>query len=340
MPTKKPIFEKKNVLITGGAGFIGSHLCDRLVKEDKVICIDNFITGNIDNINHLLQYPNFRFIKQDITEQFDLEQFEELRPFKVAFQGIQEIYNLACPTSPKDYNMYPIETLLANSLGTKNILDLAVKYEAKFIHLSTSAIYGEPLEDKPFPEDYWGFIDPIGPRSCYNEGKRFAESLIVGYRNVHNLEAKIARVFNTYGPRMKLTDGRMIPDFINQALKNEKIIIYGEKEGKATFCYISDIVDGVIKMMSSKELGPINLGSDREYKFFDIASKIKEITESSSNIVFEKPFPYLAKQGVPDIRLAKERLGWFPVVPHEDGLQRTIEYMKGSKAMGIKDIKL
>lgn len=340
MPSKKTIFEKKNVLVTGGAGFIGSHLCDELVKESKVICLDNFITGNIENINHLLQNPNFKFIKQDITQTFDLEQFEELAPFKITFQGLQEIYNLACPTSPKDYNKYPIETLLANSHGTKNILDLAVKYEAKLLHLSTSAIYGEPLEDRPFPEDYWGFIDPIGPRSCYNEAKRFAESLIVSYRNKYNLDAKIVRVFNTFGPRMKLTDGRMIPDFINQALKNDKLVIYSDKNDKATFCYISDIVDGLMKMMNAKEMGPINLGSEKEYLITDIASKIIKLVGSSSTISYEKPYPYLAKQGIPDIRLAKKKLGWFPVVPLEEGLQRTIEYMKGSKAMGIKDIKL
>lgn len=340
MPSKKPIFEKKNVLVTGGAGFIGSHLCDQLIKDNKVICIDSFITGNIENINHLLQSPDFKFIKQNISEQFDLEQFEELRIFKLPFQGIQEIYNLACPTSPRDYNKYPVETLLANSHGTKNVLDLAVKYGSKFLHLSTSAIYGEPLEDKAFPEDYWGFVDPIGPRSCYNEGKRFAESLVVGYRNKYNIEAKIVRVFNTFGPRMKLTDGRMIPDFINQALKNEKITVYGEKDGKATFCYVSDIVDGLIRMMKSKELGPINLGDEKEKFIVDMASKIIALAGSSSDITFEKPFPYLAKQGIPDITMAKEKLGWFPVVDLEEGLQRTIEYMKGSKAMGIKDIKL
>jgi UDP-glucuronate decarboxylase len=340
MKKERPIFERKNVLITGGAGFIGSHLCDRLVKDHKVICVDNFITGSEENINHLLKDPNFEFIRHDMVEPLELEKLPELKAFKVEFQGVQEVFNLACPTSPKDYNKYPIETLLANAYGTKNALDIAQKYQAKFLHLSTSSVYGEPREDVSFPENYWGYINPIGPRSCYNEGKRFAESLVMNYRNKYKFDAKIVRVFNTYGPRMKLTDGRMIPDFINQALNNQPIVIYGSKEDKGAFCYISDFIEGLVRMMKSKEFGPINLGQTKTYTYFEVAEKVINLTGSQSKIKYEAPLPYTAKQGIPNIQQAKEKLGWFPIVDLDEGLKRTTDYMKGSKVVGIEYIKI
>lgn len=334
----KPIFDRKNILVTGGAGFIGSHLCDELIKKHKVICIDNFVTGAEENINHLLRHPDFEFIKHDMSEPLDLETLPELKPFKVAFQGIQEVFNLACPTSPKDYNASPIETLLANSFGTRHALDLAVKYGAKFLHVSTSAVYGEPLESTPFPENYWGYVDPIGPRSAYNEGKRFAESLVMNYKKKFHLDTKIVRMFNTFGPRMRLTDGRMIPDFIKNALNNQPMTIYGTAEDRSTYCYISDMIEGLIRMMNSNEAGPINLGNPEVHKVRDVATTIMQLANSRSTIHYEAHLPYTARQGVPNIRLAKEKLGWFPVIPLNEGLQRTVEYMRGSRALTIESV--
>lgn len=335
----KPIFERKNILVTGGAGFIGSHLCDELIKHHKVICVDTFITGNEENINHLLKHPDFEFIRHDMSEPLDLESLPELKPFKVAFQGIQEVYNLACPTSPKDYNTYPIETLLSNAFGTRYALDIAVKYSAKLLHVSTSAIYGEPLEATPFPENYWGYVDPIGPRSAYNEGKRFAESLVVNYRKKHHLDAKIVRMFNTYGPRMRLTDGRMIPDFVKNALANEPLVVYGQEDDQSTYCYVTDMIEGLIRMMKSSEVGPINLGNPETHQISDVAKMVLKFTNSRAAIRYESHLPYTARQGVPNIRLAKEKLGWFPVVPLNDGLARTIDYMRGSKALNLDTLQ-
>lgn len=335
----KPIFERKNILVTGGAGFIGSHLCDELIKHHKVICVDNFISGSEENINHLLKHPDFEFIRHDISEPLDLESLPEMRAFKVAFQGIQEVYHLASPTSPKDYQAFPIETLLANSFGTKHALDVAVKYGARFLHVSTSAIYGEPLEATPFPEHYWGYVDPIGPRSPYHEGKRFAESLVMTYRQRHRVEAKIVRMFNTFGPRMRLTDGRMIPDFIRNAIANEPLVIYGSPDDRSTYCYITDMIEGLLRMMASNEAGPINLGSPQTHRIEDVAKRIIGLIGSRSTIRYQPHLPYTVRQGVPNIRLAKEKLGWFPVVSLEDGLQRTVDYLRGSRALTLEAIQ-
>lgn len=334
----KPIFDRKNILITGGAGFIGSHLCDELLKHHKVICVDNFITGSEENINHLLKHPDFEFIRHDMSEPLNLEIMPELKPFKVAFQGVQEVYNLACPTSPKDYNAAPIETLLANGFGTKHALDIAVKYNAKFLHTSSSAIYGEPLEVTPFPENYWGYIDPIGPRSSYNEGKRFAETLTVNYRKKYHIDAKIVRMFNTFGHRMRLTDGRMIPDFIKNALANQPLTIYGQPGDRSTYCFITDMIEGLIRMMNSAETGPLNLGNPETHRIEDVAKYIVQLTNSRSLARYEPHLAYTAKQGIPNIRMAKEKLGWFPVIPLEEGLQRTVEYMRGSRALTLESM--
>ncbi|MBI4093013.1 MAG: GDP-mannose 4,6-dehydratase [Candidatus Kerfeldbacteria bacterium] len=336
---EKPIFERKNILVTGGAGFVGSHLCDELIKHHKVICFDNFITGAEENINHLLKHPDFEFVRHDMSEPIELETLPELRPFKVAFQGIQEIYNLACPTSPKDYRTYPTETLLANAFGTKYALDLAVKYGAKILHVSTSAIYGEPLESTPFPENYWGYIDPIGPRSAYNEGKRFSESLVINYRKKYHIDAKIVRMFNTFGPRMRLTDGRMIPDFVNNSLANDPLVIYGAEDDRSTYCYITDMIEGLLRMMKSNESGPTNLGNPQTHRITDVAQLVIKLTNSRSAIRYEPHLPYTVRQGIPNIQLAKEKLGWFPVVPLEDGLLRTIDYLRGSKTLSLESLQ-
>lgn len=330
---RKQTFEKKNVLVAGGAGFIGSHLCDELVKSAKVVCVDNFLTGSEENINHLLQNPDFKFLRHDITEPIDLEAFPELKLFRIPFQGIQEVYNLACPTSPKDYHHYRVETLLANALGTKNTLDIAEKYKAKYLHLSSSAIYGEPLEEGPFPESYWGFVDPIGPRSSYIEGKRFAESLVVNVGERAKIDTKILRVFNTYGPRMKLTDGRMIPDFVRDAINGKDLVIYGDASAVSTFNYVSDLIEATLKMMAGPERGPINIGHPEIHKIEDVAKLVVRLVGSSSGVTYEAPLAYSAKQGIADISLAKEKLGWFPLVSLEEGLKQTVEYMKGSRVM-------
>lgn len=333
MSQRKTIFDKKNVLVAGGAGFIGSHLCDEVIKDAKVICVDNFSTGSIENIEHLLQNPDFKFIKHDLSEPLDLEKFPELRPFKVTIQGVQEIYNLACPTSPKEYEKLPVETLLANAFASRYLLDLAKQWDAKYLLASSSAIYGEPINNQPFREDYWGFIDPTGPRSCYNEGKRFSESLTMNYRLHRDVDAKIVRIFNTFGPRMRLTDGRLIPDLVRSALAGEPLQIYGKPDATSTFVYIADMIDGIVKMMKSPEGGPINLGNPDPVLLTTVAEKVLALTQSTSTIEHVDAHPFASRQGVPDIRLAKERLGWFPTIELEDGLSQTIEVMKASRVI-------
>ncbi len=322
------IIDRKNVLVAGGAGFIGSHLCDTLVKNRNVICVDSFITGQEENIDLLLQNPHFKFIKHDLTERLDPDTFPELEVFKVRFQGVQEIYNLACPTSPKQYNHLPIETLLANSDGTRNLLDLAERYGARFLHGSSSAIYGDSPSEAPVKEDYWGFIDPIGPRSCYNEGKRFAESLVVNYGTHRQVNWRIARIFNTFGPRMKLHDGRMIPDMVNHALTGRPLTVYGSPDELSTFCYVTDMVDGLVKLMEYEAGGLFNLGATEPMKLGDIARSILKLSGATVDVAV-KPSPgFLGKQGVPHMAKATEQLGWFPLVPMEEGLRQTIDYFR------------
>jgi nucleoside-diphosphate-sugar epimerase len=333
----RPIFDRKNILITGGAGFIGSHLCDELVKEHKVICLDNFSTGQEDNINHLLRNPNFEFVKHDFSEPIDLEHEPGLKPFQVEFQGIQEIYHLASPASPKDYLKMPIETLMSNARATLHSLELAKKYQAHLVFTSSATIYGSPLEQTPYPENYWGYVDPIGPHSALSEGKRFAESLVFHYRRINNIDAKIARLFKVYGTRMRIDDGRMIPEMIVSALNNQPIIVYGDQNETIAACYVSDIIEGLIRLMKSKELGPINLGTTEEHKLTDLAEIVKKVTESTSGIKF---LPHdqgdFINHGTPNIRLAKEHLGWFPVVSLEEGLSRTVDYFKGATNLTVK----
>lgn len=334
MTTYKKILDKSNIVVAGGAGFIGSHLCDALVKQANVICIDNFITGQEENIDLLLKHPNFKFIKHDLRQPINLDSYPELDVFKVKYQGIEQIYNLACPTSPRDYYRLPIETLEANALATKNLLDMAVAYKAKYLHASSSAIYGEPKDAIPFTEDYWGYIDPVGQRSCYNEGKRFAESLVVNYGEHKSVEVKIARIFNTYGPRLKVNDGRLIPDFVVKALTNEPLIIFSSPHLPATFCYVSDLVDGLIKLMSFEDKGIFNLGNPEIHQVGEIATKILTITGSKSVVNIDPTTPpYIVRQAIPNIDKARERLGWFPLVSLEQGLKQTIDYLKAHRGV-------
>lgn len=338
MPEKKVIFDTKNVLVIGGAGFIGSNLCTELVKTCKVICVDNFSTGREENIDHLLYKPHFKFVKHDMSQPIDFSKLPGLESFEVAFQGIQEIYDAACPTSSKHFEDFFIDTLLANSYVVKNALDLAVKYKSHFMYLSTSSIYGNPLEHQTeFNEKYWGFVDPVGLRSCYNEGKRFAETMVSTYRRKYNLDAKIARIFNCYGPKMGFDSGRMIPDMIFSAHSNEDLLIHGDGTETKSYCYVDDIIDGLLKFMKSGELGPMNFGTTEKYSILAIAQKIITLANSKSKINYDAPLPGILKQALPDATLAKTRLGWFPVVRLDEGLQRTLKEMIASKVLRYSD---
>ena len=320
----------KNILITGGAGFIGAHLCNRFVKEGHhVICVDNFLTGSEKNIDILLTHPNFKFLRHDMVQPLDFEKFPELESFQIKFKGLQEIYNFACPTSPKHYNDVPIETLLANSHATYNALLIAKQYGSKFLHASTAAVYGSLLPGMDrFKEDYYGYVNQLGPRSSYNEGKRFAET-IVGNFNVHyKLDTKIARIFKTYGPKMRLNDGRLIPDVIAHALEDEDITVHGNDDFITSFLYIDDLIDGLVKLMHSNKSGPYNFGHPEAYRLNDVVELIVKLSESKSQIKSAEPYPFLNREGLADISKAKEELGWFPLVGVEDGMQKTIEFMR------------
>lgn len=338
MTVRPQNFEKKNIIITGGAGFIGSHLCDVLVQKHKIICIDNFSTGQEENIHHLLSNPNFEFIRHDLTEPLDLNILRELKAFQVPFQGIQEVYHLASPASPKDYTKLTVETILANGLGTKHALDIAKTYGAKFLLLSSGAIYGTASEKTPFPENYFGYVDPVGRRSPYTEGKRYAEALTVAYRDRYKLEAKILRLFNTYGPRMRLSDGRVIPEFIAAATDGRPITIYGSRTDTSTFLFITDALEGIIRLMSSKELGPMNVGSPDEHTFEEVAKLVIQLANGRPEVREEPPLDYVLKQATPSIRLARETLGWFPVVKLSEGLKRTVDYLRGTRTFGMESI--
>ena len=305
----------KRILITGGAGFLGSHLCDKLINNgNHVTCIDNLYTGNVSNIQHLLGNDNFTFIKHDIVEPFYIE--------------VDQIYNLACPASPIHYQRNPVGTTKANFIGVLNLLELANKTNARLLQASTSEVYGEPLEH-PQPETYWGNVNPIGVRSCYDEGKRIAESLMFDFYRQYKTDIKIVRIFNTYGPRMNTNDGRVISNFIIQALKKEDITVYGDGSQTRSFCYVDDLIDGMCKMMNVEDFnGPVNLGNPREYTINELAEGIIKLTKSNSKIVY-KPLPSDdPTHRKPIINLANDKLNWHPKVSLEDGLMRTITYYK------------
>ncbi len=328
--------EKKNILVTGGAGFIGSYLCEKLLEGGaRIICVDNFVTSQESNIDHLLKNPDFEFIRFDFTQPFDPEIFPELGRFKIKFQGIQEIYHLACPTSPKKFDQYKLQTLLANSLAVKNALDLAVRYHAKIMQASASVVYGPRLQDNAsYKEEMFGSVDMLSPRACYDEGKRYAETMFETYRQVHGIETRIARIFRTYGPRMPLFDGQMIPDFITNALDNKDLVIYGDETFRTSIVYVSDAVDGMIKLMSAaNDIGPVNIGSDLDMPLVDVAQRIIEMTGSTSRITFEPPLLFMSQLGLPDIAKAKEKLGWLPLVRLDEGLKRAIDYTIAHKSL-------
>ncbi len=303
----------KNILVTGGAGFIGSHLCDKLLEQgNHVICLDNFFTGSRKNVTHLLGNPEFELIRHDIVEPIILE--------------VDQIYNLACPASPIHYQYNAIKTIKTNVIGVTNMLDLADETKARILQASTSEVYGDPIVH-PQKESYWGNVNPIGIRSCYDEGKRVAETLMMDYHRQHNVDIRIIRIFNTYGPRMAQNDGRVVSNFIIQALKNEDITIYGDGSQTRSFCYVDDLIRGMITLMNTEDfMGPVNVGNDGEYTILDLAKMIIELTNSNSQIVF-KPLPSDDPcQRKPDLTLAKEKLNYAPTVHVKDGLTKTIEY--------------
>lgn len=306
------------ILVTGGAGFIGSHLCEKLLDLDnQVVCVDNLFTGSKDNIKHLLKSENFEFVEHDIIEPFFVD------------DKVDQIYNLACPASPVHYQENPVRTIKASTIGMINMLGLARKHGARILQASTSEVYGDP-EAHPQTEGYRGNVNPIGPRACYDEGKRCAETLCFDYHRMHGMEIKVVRIFNTYGPRMAFNDGRVVSNFILQALKGEDITIYGDGKQTRSFCYVDDMVDGLIKMMNSdKEItGPINLGRPREDNMLSLAQTIINFTDSDSKMVYKDLPQDDPKQRCPDISKARSVLGWEPAFVLFEGLKKTIEDFK------------
>jgi UDP-glucuronate decarboxylase len=310
------ITEPKRILVTGGAGFLGSHLCDRLLKDgNEVLCVDNLFTGRKKNIYHLLNNPKFEFLRHDIT--FPL------------FVEVDAIYNLACPASPIHYQFDPVQTTKTSVVGATNMLGLAKRLRIPILQASTSEVYGDPTEH-PQTEKYWGNVNPIGTRACYDEGKRCAETLFFDYRRQHNIDIKVIRIFNTYGPRMHPNDGRVISNFIMQAISGEDITIYGDGGQTRSFCYVNDLIDGMVRMMNtgSEVTGPINIGNPEEFTIKNLAEKVIELTNSTSKLVF-MPLPMDdPQQRRPDITLAKKMLNWNSIVRIDEGLKHTIEYFR------------
>jgi UDP-glucuronate decarboxylase len=306
----------KKILVTGGAGFLGSHLCARLIHEGHdVIAVDNFYTGNKNNINHLLKNPRFELIRHDVTFPLYVE--------------VDEIYNLACPASPIHYQNDPVQTTKTSVHGAINMLGLAKRLKAKILQASTSEVYGDPVTH-PQKENYWGNVNPVGIRSCYDEGKRCAETLFFDYYRQHNLKIKVARIFNTYGPKMHVNDGRVVSNFIVQALKNEPITIYGDGMQTRSFCYVDDLIDGLLKLMHTNDdfIGPVNIGNPNEFSMIELANLVIKYTKSKSKIINLKLPEDDPKQRQPDIALAKKILNWEPRTQLEKGLKETITYFK------------
>lgn len=309
---------RKRVLVTGGAGFLGSHLIDRLLERgDEVLCLDNLFTGTKENLYHLHNHPRFEFMRHDVTFPLYVE--------------VDEIFNLACPAAPVHYQHDPIQTTKTSVHGAINMLGLAKRLGCRIFQASTSEVYGDPAVH-PQREDYWGNVNPIGPRSCYDEGKRCAETLFFDYHNQLGLDIKVARIFNTYGPRMHAKDGRVVSNFIVQALRGEDITIYGDGSQTRSFCYVDDLIDGFLALMDSPEgfIGPVNLGNPREFMIRELAEKVIAFTKSKSTLTFKQLPQDDPMQRCPDIGLARRELGWEPTVELEEGLERTVEYFSTS----------
>ncbi|MDH5751419.1 MAG: SDR family oxidoreductase [Deltaproteobacteria bacterium] len=307
---------RKRVLVTGGAGFIGAHLCARLLRDGcEVVCVDNFFTGTRDNVRPLLDHPHFEVLRHDITHPLFVEP--------------DEIYNLACPASPIHYQHDPVQTVKTNIIGAINMLGLAKRTRAKILQASTSEVYGDPLEH-PQPESYWGNVNPIGPRSCYDEGKRCAETLFFDYHRQHGLNIKVARIFNTYGPLMHPNDGRVVSNFIVQSLLGKDITVFGDGTQTRSFCYVDDLVEGLVRLMDSRDgfTGPVNLGNPVEFTMLELADKVIGLTGTKSVVRFD-PLPQDdPRQRKPDISLAERELGWKPQEPLQEGLVKTVDYFR------------
>lgn len=313
----------RNILVAGGAGFLGSHLCERLLASgDHVVCVDNLATGRQKNIAHLIGKPGFTFIEHDIVQPL---------PASITGQEFNIVANLASPASPPKYVALAVETLRVGSEGTRRLLDIAKKHNARYIHTSTSEVYGDPLVH-PQPESYWGNVNSYGARSMYDESKRFAEALIWVYRNQHKVNTGIVRIFNTYGPHMDPQDGRVVSNFIMQALKNQPITIYGKGQQTRSFCYVSDQIDGIVALMNSSVEGPVNVGNPHEFTMLELATKVKEQTGSQSEFVYKPLPPDDPTQRQPDISRAKELLHWEPKVSLDQGLLPTIDYFRSELA--------
>ncbi len=307
---------KKKILVTGGAGFLGSHLCERLLKEgNEVICLDNYFTGQKQNIVHLLDNPYFEMIRHDVTMPFFIE--------------VDQIYNLACPASPIHYQYNPIKTIKTSVMGAINMLGLAKRIRARILQASTSEVYGDPIEH-PQTETYWGNVNPIGLRACYDEGKRCAEALFMNYHRQNDVDIKIIRIFNTYGPRMHPADGRVVSNFIMQALQGEDITVYGDGSQTRSFCYVDDLLEGMIRMMNTPQefIGPVNVGNPNEFTILELAQEVIALTNSKSKIIYQTLPSDDPLQRKPDISLAQKELGWEPKVQLREGLERTIAYFK------------
>ena len=306
----------KRAVVTGGAGFLGSHLCERLLAEGhRVTAVDNLLTGSRDNLAHLIGRPEFSFVEHDVTRPFEIE------------GEVDYVLHFASPASPIDYLELPIQTLKVGSLGTHNALGLAKAKRARFLLASTSEVYGDPLIH-PQPETYWGNVNPIGPRGVYDEAKRFAEAMAMAYHRVHGLEVRIVRIFNTYGPRMRLRDGRVVPNFMSQALLGKPLTVYGDGGQTRSFCYVSDLIDGIYRLLLSDAETPVNVGNPHEMTILQFAERIKALTQSSSPIVFEALPEDDPKTRQPDITLARTLLGWEPKVGLDEGLERTVAYFR------------
>lgn len=307
---------KKVAVITGGAGFLGSHLCDKLLARDyKVICVDNLITGNLDNISHLKDERHFDFVKKDVSKKFEIE------------GPVHYVLHFASPASPVDYLNYPIPTLKVGSLGTHNTLGLAKVKKARYLMASTSEVYGDPQEH-PQKETYWGHVNTVGPRGCYDEAKRFSEAIVTAYKNYHKMDTRIIRIFNTYGPRMRINDGRVVPNFIHQALHDEPITVYGTGEQTRSFCFYSDLVEGAVRLLHSDFPGPCNIGNPDEFTILEFAKLVIKFSKSKSRITFKQLPKDDPKQRQPDITLAKKHLNWKPAVPLKKGLTETIAWFQ------------
>ena len=307
--------EKKVILVTGGAGFLGSHLCEKLLSlGHQVLCLDNFFTGRRENVSHLIQHPDFELVRHDVTEPIRLE--------------VDQIYNLACPASPRHYQQNPIKTIKTSVMGAINVLGLAKRIGARVFQASTSEVYGDPIIH-PQPESYWGNVNPVGLRSCYDEGKRVAETLFFDYHRQNGVEIRVARIFNTYGPRMQAGDGRVVSNFIVQALRGEDLTIYGDGTQTRSFCYVDDLVEGFVRLMNSEGLtGPVNLGNPQEFTMLELAEQVLAEVGGRSRLV-HLPLPADdPRQRRPDITLAKEKLAWQPQVPLQEGLVRTVRHFK------------